>query len=483
MKKILLLIITIAASLSLTAQDGTTLHFMRLNPYSKYSNPSTFLQYNGHIGIPAISNINMALTNSSLQYKVIFGEDNNGSITTLKLNDLADHLSEKNNFLNTSFAINIIDFGFRVKRMHFDFSYRIRSEEYLSFNRDFIALPVHGNMYYANQNKTATPELKLSLNAFQEFSFGIQAEITPQIYIGVRPKLLFGLAHAKTQNFKASLYTDPDDYSLSLSYNIDADLSCAIPYSIDKDSSGKTAFNFSPDEFPSQWQNAFKNAGAAIDLGFTYRINNMFGISASVLDLGFICWKTNNYHIQGQVSESGPYYDDGSFIFDGLTTDDFQDDDDSQNILNTILEYFPVNFEQPKMTHMLAGRFLVEGYCNVGKYHRFSALFQGRIVNKQFLPSFTVAWNGTFLNYFDLCVNYTIAKRSYGNIGLGIGLNLAVFHIYVATDNILAICTSKSPQRSLLNARNANIQFGFVFDWGKVKETKIEKTSKRKHND
>ena len=185
MKKILLLIITIAASLSLTAQDGITLHFMRLNPYSKYSNPSTFLQYNGHIGIPCISNINLALTNTSLPYNVIFGEDNNGSITTLKLNDLADHLSEKNNFLNTSFAINIIDFGFRVKRMHFDFSYRIRSEEYLSFNRDMIALPVHGNMYYANQNKTATPELKLSLNAFHEFSFGIQAEITPQIYIGV----------------------------------------------------------------------------------------------------------------------------------------------------------------------------------------------------------------------------------------------------------------------------------------------------------
>lgn len=483
MKKVLLFISIFIASMALAAQDGITMHFMRLNPYSQYSSPSAFLPYNGHVGIPGISNINVAITNNSIHYKTLFGRNSEGTITTLKLNKFADQLSQKGNMINTNIGLNIIDFGFRVSKMYFSFSYRIRVDEYFGYNRDLITLPVHGNMYFAYQDKVAKPELKLSLNAYQEISLGIQAEITPRIYIGVRPKLLFGLAHAKTSNAKAFIYTNPYDYSMTANYNFSADMSCIIPYSISVDSNQGMGFNFYPEEFPANWQNAFKNVGAALDLGVTFRINNMFGVSASVLDLGFIHWKTNNYHIQSTVSESGHYYNEGNFMFTGLSTEDIERlSEDPQAFGQEILEHFPLYVTPTNrgFTRMLAGRFLVEGYCNLGKYHRFSALFQGRIVQEQFIPSFTVAWNGNFFKIFDLCVNYTIAKRSYGNLGLGVGFNLGVFHIYAATDNIFAFFNSGNPVRSLLNTRNANIQAGIVFDWGKVKEKKLKKDKYQK---
>lgn len=480
MKKTILFLSIFIVCMTLAAQDGITLHFMRLNPYSQYSNPSAFLPYKGHIGIPAISNINVAVTNNSIHYKSLFGE-NNGTINTLKLNTFANQLSKNGNMLNTNVGLNIIDFGFRVKKLYFSFSYRIRVDEYFNFNRDLFVMPIHGNMYYANQGIPAKPKLSLNLNAYQEISLGIQAEITDRIYIGVRPKILFGLAHARTTSANATIYTDPEDYTMGINYNLDANLSCVIPYSITVDSNGTMNVNANPNDFLNNWQNAFKNVGAAIDLGFTYRINNMFGVSASVLDLGFIHWSTNNYRLQSSVAEAGTYYNDGSFMFNGLSYEDIEQISNApQAFGQEILKYFPLNTTPTKsFTRMLSGRFMVEGYCNLGKNHRFTALFQGRIIDKQFLPSFTVAWNGTFFRVFDLCVNYTLAKKSYTNLGLGIGLNLGVFHIYAATDNIIAICNSKSPLRSLTNTSNANIQAGIVFDWGKLQEKKLQKLKKK----
>ncbi len=486
MKKLIFCIALITATLSLAAQDGITLHFMRLNPYSTYTSPSAHLQYKGWIGVPAISNINMAVTNTGFHYNQIFGTNRDGVITTLRLNNFVDHLSNKGNALNVNSAVNIIDFGFYIKPVRITFSYRLRVDEYLSYNKDLFALPVHGNMAYVGEDNPATPELKLSLTAYQEIGVGVQTEIQDRFYIGVKPKILLGVANFHTNQARASLYTNPDDYSMRLNYNFDANMSCAIPYSINIDTStGVPSIKFNPKDLLKNMGNLGKNVGAAIDLGFTCRINNMFGVSASVLDLGFIHWKSDNQHITSSVTgtDTSTYYNNGSFIFNGLSTEDVERIiDDPSGFAGELVGYFPINVEKQKAyTRMLSSRFIVEGYCNVGKYHRFTALFQGRIINKEFVPSFTVAWNGNFLNIFDLCVSYTIAKRSYSNLGIGVGFNLGVFHIYAATDNLIAFCTNKNIKRSIMNASNANFQAGIVFDWGKLYENKLDKNINKKH--
>jgi hypothetical protein len=481
MKRILLLTLISITILCLNAQDGITLHFMRLNPYSAYTNPSVHLQYTGYIGIPGISNVNASFTNTSARYKTLFGSDENGTITTIKLNTFAGQLSGKGNMLNSNVSLNIIDFGFQTKPIRFSFSYRIRMDEYCSYNKDLMNLPIHGNMMYLGEYNPAKPDLRVNLNAYQEIALGMQFEVNSRLYLGLRPKLLFGLANVKTKYANATLYTDPDDYTVKLNYNLNATMACAIPYSINKDQDGNMSIHFDPADFLDNWQNAFKNVGAAIDLGMTFRINDMFGVAASVLDLGFIHWTTNCNQITGSINETSTYYNDGSFIFDGFTREELsQIAEDPINLSNKLQEFFPIEFTHTKAyTKSLASRFLVEGYCNVGKYHRFSALFQGRIINKQFVPSFTVAWNGNFLDIFDLCVSYTMAKRSYANLGLGVGFNLKVFHLYVATDNIFGFFNSKSIQRSILNAHNANVQLGLVFDWGKTPEKIITKKARR----
>lgn len=483
MKKLILFASIIIAFTSLSAQDGITLHFMRLNPYSTYTSPSAHLQYKGYIGIPGISNINVGFINTGLKYNSIFETNANGEITTINLKNVANNLSPKNNILGTNISLNIIDFGFKTEPIRFSFSYRIRFDGYAFYSKDLFALPAFGNMSYVGSNNPAKLDFQLNMTSYQEFALGMQFEINDRFYIGIRPKLLFGMAHVKSKQINANLYTDPEDYTLRLNYNIDADMACAIPYTITLDSNGMD-FNIQYNDFQKILQNAFRNVGASIDLGFTCRINNSFGVSASVLDLGFIHWKTNCEHISGSIAPSGTntHYDNGDFIFNGLTDDEInQISDDPSAFTDMLLDYFPVTIEQQMgYTKALTSRFLVEGYYNLGKYHRFSALFHGRIINKQFLPSFTIAWNGNFLDIFDLCVSYTVSKKSYGNLGLGIGFNLKVFHLYMATDNIISLFNKKSIQRSLLNAPNANLQFGMVFDWGKLYENKLDNSFKIK---
>ena len=481
MKKIFFLIFVSITVLSLNAQDGITLHFMRLNPYAAYTNPSMHLQYNGYVGFPGISNINASFTNTSARYKTLFGADVNGAITTIRLNDFANQLSNKKNMLNSNISLNIIDFGFRTKPIFFSFSYRIRIDEYASYNKDLFNLPIHGNMMYVGENNPARPDLKVNLNVYQEFALGMQVDLNSWLYLGVRPKLLFGLANVKTRYANATLYTNPEDYTMKMNYNLNASMACVIPYSISRDAEGNVNILFEPKDFLNNWQNAFKNIGAAIDLGMTFRINNMFGIAASVLDLGFIHWTTSCHQFTGSISETNPHYYDGQIVFNGITSEDLADlANNPEQISNKIQEIFPIEITETKAYNKsLSSRFLVEGYCNLGKHHRLSALFQGRIANKQFIPSFTVAWNGNFLNYFDLCVSYTMAKRSYANLGIGVGFNRKVFHLYVATDNIFSFINNKSIQRAILNAHNANVQMGIVFDWGKTQEKTIKRKVRR----
>lgn len=451
------------------AQDGITMHFMRLNPYSTYTNPSAFIQYKGYIGVPVVSNINITLTNSGLHYKNVFKADpETGQTTTIDLNNTVKHMYDNGNMLNTNIALNLIDFGFRVKNWNVSFSYRIRSDEYVTYSKDLFGFLVNGNISYMGDDNPADLSMVMHYTAYQELGVGLRVEITPNLALGFRPKLLFGAGNIKSKNVSGQIYTDPATYAMRVMYEADFKQAAISPdFSMQNMTIGELFSNMS------------KNVGAAIDLGATYRINDNIGVSASILDLGFINWKTYCQRSISTIDSAGHFYQDGGIVYNGLSVEDI--DQISQNpdeYANILARYFPTNTTNlDHYAQALAGRFIVEGYYNLGEYHRFSALFQGRIVNNQFLPSFTVAWNGNFLNIFDLCVNYTIAKHSYDNLGVGIGFNLGVFHIYALTDNIISICGVKQ----MLNHTNTNVQVGIVFDWGKLEEPKLGGFQKRNY--
>ena len=159
MKRILTLVLFLSLFATVSAQDGATLHFMRMNPYSTNYNPSTFIPYKWYVGMIGVGNVNAAFSNTGFHYNTLFGKNAGSPITTIYLNDFVNHLARKGNILNTNVALSLIDFGFTTKKIRFAFSYKVRVDENFLYNQDLFAFPVYGNMHFAGEENAAHPDL------------------------------------------------------------------------------------------------------------------------------------------------------------------------------------------------------------------------------------------------------------------------------------------------------------------------------------
>ena len=462
MKRIYITVFIALSVIGLHAQTDITTFFMRDNPYSNHENPASYMPFKGYFGTPLLGNLNANISNTAFHYNNMFKKTAKDSIT-FTLDKFVDKLHKNENWLNLSLNEEILGFGFRTKFLFFSFSYRIKVEEYLKFSKDIFELPAKGNMNFLGDDNPANLNLNLSLNAYQEYSFGVQAEIGDRVYIGARPKFLIGLANLKTNQLNAKVFTDPATYDVRVNYDADITAVSAFPILLPN-----------PDHLIDfdlhNWHKTFNNSGFALDLGGIFRINDHFGVGAAVNNIGFINWKTPGVKLSSSLSDEGEFYHDGEFYFKGLTGEQLLDlIDDPKAFFDTLRQYFPI-YSEKYVSGMkwLNTRFNIEGYFQLNPAHRFSALFQGTVIGKSFYPRFTLAYSGKFGNVFELCVNYSVMPSSYSNLGVGFGLTLGPVYLYAATDNIIGACMP-------LNTNTLNAQIGLAFKFGKVPEKVIKK--------
>lgn len=459
----------IIAAMPLFAQEGNTQNYMRFNPYSNSSNPAHFTPYNGYFGFPALSNFNLSLTNTAFRYRKLFATDSRGYPVTLTADKFVNSLKKNGNWLNIHLNEEILGFGFRIDRLFFSVSFKTKIDGYLRFSKDLFAFPIKGNMLYLGENNPADISIDASVNAYQELSLGIQAEVTPRLYLGFRPRLLMGIANFHTKALQAKIFTDPTDYGITLNYNADMIFVAALPIHISADNNLELITE-------PPFHNAFRNFGFAMDLGGVYRINDHMGVGLSLTDFGFIRWKTQGVRAVSQLSDQGSYYQNGNFYFNGLTSQQIADLIDNENYLNefldTVAAYFPLELESfTGRTTYLNAKLGAEFYYQINPRHRFTAHFEGSILGKRFFPRMTLAYNANLgNNIVDLCAHYTIMPHSYGNIGFGLGLNLWPVYLYFTTGNLLSYVTP-------LSTKHINFQFGLVFKWGKVFERPLSDTN------
>lgn len=483
MKKLFFAITFVCSSLLLMAQYSEIIRFSRLNPLANYYNPATYTPYNGYVSFPFLSNINFAMHNSGFKYNNIFNLGSDGTPQTITMDNFVDKLNEKNNILAFNFSEEIFGFGFRIKNLFFSYSQRIKFEANYFYSQDLFGFLTYGNLNYLGPHDPANISMKFNTSMYSESSIGVHYKLNDHIYIGIRPKYLAGYMNINVSDLSFKLFTDPDDYSLKLNYN--GELRFATPVPIFKVENNRIVLeDFSSMGGVSDYLNLAKgtltgNSGAGIDLGVLYRINNQFGVSVSATDIGFIKWKTSTISIKTKPLTEGEFIDsEGNVIFSGLTTEVLN------KLMNgaSISEAFgvPASFdtlfqdlftieELPYYVTSLTTKLSAEGYYQINESNRFSALFKGYIVNKAFVPAFTLAYNGNFWNMIDVIATYSMTKKSYANVGIGLGIRLGPVHLYGGTDNLLAIFNP-------LNSSIINAQFGLIFDWGikKANEKKIK---------
>lgn len=437
------------------AQWVSPVDFMRNNPRAAYANPATYTSEHGYFDL-ALGGINIGVQNLGLKYNQFFRFDDYGYPIVVDLNQGVNSLL-KNNYINSNVGFDVFNCGRRTRYGFFTYSHRIRMVESFRYSKDLLALACQGNGNYVGKDHPAKLDVAVGARAWQEFNAGYQMCLTDKLNIGARVKFLIGAIDARSSNLSSTLITDPDTYALTLTGGLEA--RATLPYEVEyvdghirlKDG----RFNV---------VNWFKNYGFGIDLGAEYQITDEFGVGAAINDLGWIRWNHFSVKAVGELKDGGSLYHDGSIIFAGLTPDQVEGIIDNPDYLgqfvDSLKQYFDISMQPlAGYTTGLNTSMMVRGYYDVTPSSRFVAQLAGYHNGLGMLPAFTLAYDGAFLDRFDVVASYTMMKGSLGNLGLGLSANLGGMLLYVASNNLLGFLDP-------IGTSNLNFQFGISFTGG-----------------
>jgi hypothetical protein len=313
-----LLIITACmfAANTIVKGQGNTVYYMGTLPQSYFMNPATQPQCDVYIGLPVASQINARVTTGSLSAGDFFFKDplSDSVITWTHPNADPNDLLAKLNKVETwggTIDFSLVSFGFRVKDMYFSFDAAVRNSITTSLSKDYFEFAWLGN---ENDRTYDFSDMGVEVMEYMEFGVNISRHFGDQLQIGIRPKMLFGLATISTLSNSTTLYTSTEEWVLNS--NAEARFAATgvtIPVDEEGNIDWDQDFEFDSTIFsPTGYQKILsKNRGWGIDIGAHYKPIDNLQVSLSVLDLGYIKWRESTH-----VAEVN-----GTYVYDGLEAD------------------------------------------------------------------------------------------------------------------------------------------------------------------
>jgi len=442
--------------------DGVVFTLLPQMPYSNYMNPGIRVPYNGIVGV-GFSNINMSIYNSSLKYTNIFSTQNGEDVIDgLKF---VNSLQEQDNYFNFNFSMDLVNAGFRINKLFFNIDYRMRVNADFQYSKDFLGFFILGNGHYLGNDNPCDFNIGIDAMAFTELGVGVQYDINEHLTIGVRPKLLCGIANVTVTNENTKIYTDPNTYAISADVDLDIKLASVLKSDLNRIGNITSIF----DNFEAG--NAIdikENIGFGVDLGASYKFNSKFGVAAGVYDLGYIKWRDAKVK---KVEKTNVSVNDQLF-------DDYKDLKDLKldysSMLNDVVDAVWGNDSLEagnEYKTSLKTRIMLQGYYELNPMVRFTAIGQLYKMRNGMKPAITLAYSGAFWNHLNLSLSYTLSNYTGSALGLGIGFHAGPFNIYAVSDNILATTKIASPVVEFATAyQTSGFRFGIVWTIGQYQK-------------
>ena len=466
MKKLYRFLIVAAllcSSLVTKAQnEGLVFSLMPQIPYNNYLNPGIRVPYNGIVGV-GFSNINFSIYNSSIKY--------NNIITTSHGEDVIDgvkfinSLDENDNYFNFNMSMDLANAGFRVNKLFINIDWRFRLNTDFTFSRDFLGFFVLGNGNYMGADNPCDFNLGLDATAFTELGVGVQYDINDKLTVGIRPKILSGIANVTMTNDNTKIFTDPNTYAISADVDLDIKMASIMKSDVNRIKDITSIFdNFNAGEAID----IKENIGFGLDLGASYQINEKIGVAAGIYDIGYIKWRDAKVK---KVSKTDVTVNDAMF-------DDYQDLKtmklDYESMLGDIIDEVwgddDLQVGDDYKTS-LKTRIMLQGYYELNPMVRFTAIGQMYKLKNSMKPAFTLAYSGVFWDHLNLSLSYTLSKYTGTAVGLGLGVHAGPFNIYASTDNLLALTKMSSTAAEFATAyQSSGFRFGIVWTIGQYQK-------------
>jgi hypothetical protein len=412
---------------------------MQIVPQRIFQNPAFIPDQKLYVGIPVLSGIQSSYANP-FSYNDVLERDSYDSIT-FKVDNFLTKIATNEQFRLYS-NIEILSLGTQISKGKFFVGISIRER----LCQD-ITIPENlGNfLWYGN----AAPQMfgkytniapSVNFTAFDEWGASFSGyAMKGKMSWGARLKYFSGRINATTTKSTFEVYTDTSDFQIYMKSDVELKTSGIhdIEHYLDQRVSSLV--------FPG-------NNGFGLDLGLTYQVNKNIAVSASVLDIGYITWKSNTMTL---VSHNPG----AEFSFNGLTLKDFTDmignlNTFGQKISDSILTLVDIDtvYDQ-KYTAWLPVRYNVGGSYSLNENHRFNLLLNGISWAGHFHPAMSISYNYTLPHWLGLMVSYNLFNKQYTNIGAGLSINAGPIQLYAITDNLPAIIAYKG-------SNNYSVQVG-----------------------
>lgn len=424
MKKnyIIIVILFFIGIQTIKAQRNDALYFATNTPQSSFYNPAKQSDLNMYMSLPIISNFGIDFHTSGFCWKDMVNK-NPQYPDSLRLD--IDGFSKKlndNNYFDVSFNTDILGFGFRFKEKNYlSFSIMMNVDARLNFSKGLFDLMVYGTDYPQHSIQVFDGKL-MDATGYIAPTIAYSRVIDSNLTVGARLKFYNGIYNVHTNNSDVTMHFNDDNITATSDIDIrtsNAFMETKINSVTDEDSITTS------DDMSNMVSNMLKNKGLGIDVGATYKIRPDMEISASIVDLGFIKWKSHAQNIKSK-------HPGREVNFSGVNTNYDSISNDINNYLDDMADSIKHSFDleskdMNSYTTLMPTKIYLGYSWNFSGVNYLQALYKGRFIGGTYENSLMVAY-ACKLKYFYTSVGNTIASKFFNPNFMvsfsGFGINL-----------------------------------------------------------
>ncbi|MEN8155854.1 MAG: DUF5723 family protein [Bacteroidota bacterium] len=401
----------------LRAQQSNTLYLMHDVPQSNLLNPAIQIACKYYIGIPVLASAHLSYSNTAFTYNDLAGSD------SWNLEGVVDQMHRTDLYYAEAMLVPVA-LGYRHRTLYFTFNIAERVQGYQTVPKEVAEMAVHGNFPFAGETARFNG-LRPGGYHTREYSLGLSKVLGPYLTAGIRGKLLFGKANLTSGRSRVGLTTSGDDFSLFL--DGDYTLNSSFPMTINEDADGEIS-GIQLDEIdPRRYLLNRGNLGAAFDLGFTYSYDDQITLSASLLDLGFVRWKTDVNNLHGE----------GTFEYTGTDiTGDLVSEEAFRSLADSILNAMEITTSTNPYSYMMPAQLFLGGSYQFSGKIAFGAVSRSVIFRSKLHSSLTLSAQANLAERFLGTVSWSYLNNSIKNVGIGIAYHGKGVQFHAVTDNL-----------------------------------------------
>lgn len=462
----------------LKAQISQTQYFLGI-PQANMANPAFRPSSKVYVGLPALSDNYLSLNNNMFKISEMLqpmpGTD---SVMTIlhpdyDLDSFLESLG-KTGKINMDASVQLLGLGFTVSNdwyVDLSISQKVSTSAYLPV--DLFTLAFKGNESFIGSSIDLSG-LGFEAMQYMETSLGISKNINEKLRVGGRAKILFGGVGASLDNERLEIDVD-NDFSHEINSDLTLNVSGPLDFQLDEDGwiddvQGREDIN------PFDILLNSQNSGVAFDFGAEYKLLPNLNLSASIVDLGFIGWKSDVFNFKAT----------NNFSFDAFDmTEVISGDKDIDDMLEELADSLAHSFKPADGANSFNMGLPTKLFIGA-QYRPVKSLGVGLLSRTTFNKghiSQALSLSGSFYagDAFSTSLTYTMINRSYANLGFGFAVKAGPVQWYTMVDQLpmswIKFTDSEGGSSFALPNRvdYITLRFGLNLVFGKLKQKAVDK--------